>query len=79
MNKLRDEIAKVAYELFEKRGRMHGHEMEDWLRAERIVTARHPKTEKGEGKAVKTVKRKTAANKTKGDAPKTRKSPPKKK
>jgi len=32
-----DEIARVAYELFEKRGRAHGYEIEDWLEAERIV------------------------------------------
>ncbi|MBE0427798.1 MAG: DUF2934 domain-containing protein [Nitrospirae bacterium] len=36
-----DEIARVAYELYEKRGRAHGHELEDWLEAERIVMERH--------------------------------------
>lgn len=30
-------ISKVAYELYEKRGRTSGHEMEDWLKAERLV------------------------------------------
>ena len=34
------EIAKVAYELFERRGRKAGHDVEDWLEAERIVSAR---------------------------------------
>ena len=33
----RDEIAQLAYELYEKRGRKSGHEMADWLEAERIV------------------------------------------
>ena len=35
-----EEIAKVAYELFEQRGRMHGHDLEDWLEAERLVRER---------------------------------------
>jgi len=38
---LHDEITRVAYELYEKRGRAHGHELEDWLEAERIVTEKH--------------------------------------
>ena len=36
----RDEIAKVAYELFEQRGREPGRDCEDWLQAERIVRTR---------------------------------------
>ena len=35
-----DEVAKVAYELFERRGRAHGHALEDWVEAERIVRQR---------------------------------------
>ena len=38
---IHDEIARVAYELYEKRGRAHGHELEDWSEAERIVMERH--------------------------------------
>jgi hypothetical protein len=34
-------IEEVAYELYEKRGREDGHDVEDWLRAEAIV---HGKT-----------------------------------
>ena len=30
-------VARVAYALFEQRGRVHGHDLEDWLEAERIV------------------------------------------
>lgn len=30
-------IAKKAYELYEKRGGKHGHDLEDWLEAERSV------------------------------------------
>jgi len=29
-----DEIAHLAYSLYESRGRQEGHQMEDWLRAE---------------------------------------------
>jgi hypothetical protein len=45
---LYNEIAKVAYDLHEKRGRKHGHDMEDWLEAERIILTRY---EKGPEKA----------------------------
>ncbi|MBI4004057.1 MAG: DUF2934 domain-containing protein [Candidatus Omnitrophica bacterium] len=34
------EISHVAYELFERRGCVHGHDLEDWLEAERIVRQR---------------------------------------
>lgn len=37
---LHEEIAKVAYELYLKRGCVHGHDLDDWLEAERIVLAR---------------------------------------
>ena len=33
-------IARVAYELFERRGRAHGHDQEDWFEAERILRQR---------------------------------------
>ena len=29
-----DEIGKLAYSLYEARGRQEGHQLEDWLRAE---------------------------------------------
>ena len=34
------EIARVAYELFERRGCVHGHDLEDWIEAERVVRKR---------------------------------------
>jgi len=40
---LNREIAKVAYELHEKRGGKHGHDVQDWLEAERIVLTRYEK------------------------------------
>ncbi|MDD5496242.1 MAG: DUF2934 domain-containing protein [Candidatus Omnitrophica bacterium] len=36
-------IAKKAYELYEKRGRKSGHEMDDWLEAERLVKGKSSK------------------------------------
>lgn len=38
---LREEIAKVAYEIYEARGCLHGHDLDDWLEAERIVLSQH--------------------------------------
>ncbi|OPY72356.1 MAG: hypothetical protein A4E62_00891 [Syntrophorhabdus sp. PtaU1.Bin002] len=35
-----DEIAKVAYELFERSGYIHGRDIEHWFEAERIVITR---------------------------------------
>ena len=34
------EVAPVAYELYVQRGRVNGHDLEDWLRAEVIVRER---------------------------------------
>ncbi len=38
---LHDEIAAVAYELYEARGCIAGRDLDDWLDAEQIVLARH--------------------------------------
>jgi len=43
MDKLNEEIARVAYELYEKRGRVEGCHFDDWVEAEKIVLARHAK------------------------------------
>ena len=37
---LQEEIERMAYDLYEQRGRIDGHDWEDWLEAERIVTQR---------------------------------------
>jgi hypothetical protein len=34
-----EKIAECAYELFLKRGQIHGYDVEDWLEAERMVLA----------------------------------------
>jgi hypothetical protein len=38
---VRDEIARIAYELFVNSGYIQGREFENWIEAERIVLARH--------------------------------------
>jgi hypothetical protein len=59
-NNLYDEVAKVAYELHEKRGSVHGYDLEDWLEAERIVLERHAKgVEKEAKKSSKTEVKKS--------------------
>lgn len=42
---IRKEIEKLAYELYEKSGRIHGRDLENWLEAEVIVKARGAKKE----------------------------------
>lgn len=58
---LYDEIAKVAYELFEKRGCVPGCELDDWFEAERIVRTMQVKAAKGNGGEIKTVKKKMSS------------------
>lgn len=36
----RQDIEKLAYQLFAERGYEHGHDQEDWSRAEAILKAR---------------------------------------
>lgn len=35
-----DEVARVAYQLFEQRGRVHGGDQRDWFMAEQLVRER---------------------------------------
>lgn len=56
-----EEVARVAYELYEKRGKGHGCHVDDWLEAEKIVMARHAKKGEGEVKPAKVGRVKTAA------------------
>jgi hypothetical protein len=39
MDMLHERIARKAYELYEQRGWQHGHDLEDWLEAERMILA----------------------------------------
>ena len=38
-----DKIARVAYELYEKSGYVHGRDIEHWIEAERIVLGKRKK------------------------------------
>jgi hypothetical protein len=41
MNRTYDDVARRAYDLFVSRGGQHGHDVEDWLEAERQVVSAH--------------------------------------
>ncbi len=41
LKQLEEEIRLQAYELYEIRGRVDGHDMDHWLEAERIVMSRY--------------------------------------
>ncbi len=67
---IHDEIARVAYDLYLKRGKVNGHDLEDWLEAERIVTARHAGTTGREiGPEMTAKKRRGRPPKEKGAEP----------
>ena len=40
---LRNEIAKVAHELYEKDDSVHGNDLKNWFEAENIVMEKHEK------------------------------------
>jgi hypothetical protein len=42
---IEEQIRMLAYQFFEERGFEHGHDVEDWIRAEEIVLARVHATE----------------------------------
>ncbi len=65
-----DEVARVAYDLFEKRGNVHGHDMQDWFNAEMIVKKRFEKKTDCEAEVVKPFKSPKAAGKKKLKDPK---------
>ncbi len=37
MDALHERIARKAFELYEQRGWQHGHDVKDWLDAERLI------------------------------------------
>ena len=41
---LEEQIRHRAYELYEERGREDGHDFDDWLRAEELVTQQKART-----------------------------------
>jgi hypothetical protein len=67
------EIIRVAYELYVGRGMAHGHDLEDWLEAERIVLERHAKEIEHEANIIVATKEKKVSSKTKAKTLKTSK------
>lgn len=43
------DVAKIAYDLFERRGRAHGHDVSDWLKAEALAGGQNGRSPKGFG------------------------------
>lgn len=54
---LSEEIAKVAYDLYEKRGCVHGYDFEDWIEAEKIVMQRHSREIEREAEVIGAAKK----------------------
>jgi topoisomerase IA-like protein len=63
--KLLDEIACLAYGLYEQRGRTHGYALEDWLEAERIVMERRSGEIEREAEAITAGRKAKATGTTK--------------
>lgn len=87
---LYNEIARVAYDLWEKRGRAHGTDCDDWYKAEIIVRGYYTQRQvpaKATGTKAKTTKKagpakditKAAKVETKGPAKKAKPAAPAKK
>lgn len=67
---LRYEIAKTAYEIYEKRGGCHGCDLDDWLEAEKIVMKGYDKKTETKAEVISKARKKSS-----GDTkPKTRKT-----
>jgi len=61
---LHDKIAQMAYELYEKSGKVEGRDLGNWLEAERIVMAQHRGEEKQKAESSSSPKKKGIDNKT---------------
>jgi hypothetical protein len=59
-----DEIARVAYDLYEKSGRIPGRDEQNWIEAEKIVRARYAVKETNEPEAAKAEKKPAVEKKT---------------
>ncbi len=68
-HQLHDEIARVAYGLYEKRGRIGGHAERDWLEAERIVMARKGSEKVEESQSEPATRKPLAQKAVAGKAP----------
>lgn len=72
---LYDEIARVAYDLWEKNGCIHGRDIEHWCEAERIVISRIQPVEEEKPKKARSARKTPAkSGKTAGTTSRTRKT-----
>ena len=62
---LYEEIARVAYEIYEKSGYIEGRDLDNWLEAERIVKARLAEEKQKSEKKSSTKAKKTPKKKAK--------------
>lgn len=60
---LNSEIEKMAYELYEKSGKVECRDLDNWLEAERIVMARYKGQENLRAESSSSLKKKRAATK----------------
>ncbi len=76
-NDLFDEIARIAYELWQRDGCIHGRDIEHWCEAEHIVISRFQPVAEEAPKKAKAPRKPPAkkASKATGAAKKTKKSP----
>jgi len=51
LKEIEEEIRALAYELYEKRGRFPGRDLEDWFKAEKIVMSKYLEMVKPAGDA----------------------------
>ena len=54
---IHDEIAKVAYELYEKGGKVPGNELKNWFEAENSVMEKHERHASEMERKVDTIKK----------------------
>ena len=54
---LNSEIEKLAYELYEKSGRIEGRDLDNWLEAKRIEIERYPSQKKKSASTQKGTKK----------------------
>ena len=53
-DKLSKKIVETAYDLYVKRGRLNGYDLQDWIEAEKIVKGQRSKDAQSKAKAIKT-------------------------
>jgi hypothetical protein len=63
---LYEETIKMAYELYEKSGRVEGRDLDNWLEAERTLRARYSEKVENKGEAIKSSTMKSMGDERKG-------------